>query len=122
MQFPTKRSCKKHITKESIRCFTEYAKCKEYEETERKRISANLKVVQIQIEAQKEAYLKALEKNFEERNRLYDLAEKAQEKALENGDKDMLQLCYNFILNVYTRQIGEEERRMLLDSSSFLQH
>lgn len=94
------------ITRESIRCFTEYVKCKEHEKTERKRISASLRAVQYQIDAQKEVYLKELEKNFVERNRLYDMAEKAQEVALELGDKEMLQICYNMILNVYTKPCG----------------
>lgn len=94
------------ITKESIRCFTEYMKCKEHEITERQRINATLQAVQYQINAQKEVYLNELEKNFEERNRLYDMAEKTQQKALELGDKEMLQLCYNLILNVYTKACG----------------
>lgn len=94
------------ITKESIRCFTEYAKCKEHEITERKRINATLKAVKYQIDAQKEVYLQELEKNYEERNRLYDMAEKAQQKALELDDKEMLQLCYNMILNVYSKPVG----------------
>ena len=94
------------ITKESIRCFTEYAKCKEHEITERKRINAALKAVKYQIDAQKEVYLHELEKNYEERNRLYDMAEIAQQRALELGDKEMLQLCYNMILNVYSKPVG----------------
>ncbi|MDD6070375.1 MAG: hypothetical protein PUC12_06090 [Clostridiales bacterium] len=102
------------ITKECIRCFTEYAKCKEHEITERKRISAMLRAVQYQIDAQKEVYLRELEKNYEDRNRLYDMAEKTQQKALELGDKEMLQLCYNFILNVYTKPYGNNRQIPLL--------
>lgn len=94
------------ISKEAIRCFTEYAKCKEHEKTERKRIAATLKAIEYQIDAQKEVYLKKLDKQYEERNRLYDVAEKAQEKALELGDKEMLKICYNFILNVYNKPTG----------------
>ena len=94
------------ITRESIRCFTDYAKCREHEKTERKRIAATLRAIQYQIDAQKEVYLKELEKQYEERKRLYDMAEKAQEKALAIGDKEMLQLCYNLILNVYNKPVG----------------
>lgn len=94
------------ITKETIRCFTEYAKCKEHEKTERKRIAATLRAIQYQIDAQKEVYLKELDKNYEERNKLYDMAEKTQEYALRSGDKEMLQICYNFILGVYNRPVG----------------
>ena len=93
------------ITKETIRCFTEYAKCKEHEETERKRISYALRAIIYQIDAQKEAYLKYLDKTYEERNRLYDIAERAQKKALENGDTEMLRICYNFMLNVYNKPV-----------------
>ena len=93
------------ITKETIRCFTEYAKCKEHEETERKRISYALRAIIYQIDAQKEAYLKFLDKTYEERSRLYDIVERAQKKALENGDTEMLRMCYNFILNVYNKPV-----------------
>lgn len=93
------------ITKESIRCFTEYAKCKEHEKTERKRITAELKAIMYQIDVQKEVYLKSLELAYAERNRLYDSLEKAQEKALETGDKEMLMMCYNLILSIYNKPI-----------------
>lgn len=94
------------ITKETIHCFTDYAKCKEHEKTERKRITATLKAIEYQIDAQREVYIKELDKQYEERNRLYSMAEKAQEKALSIGDKEMLQLCYNLILNVYNKPVG----------------
>lgn len=94
------------ITKETIRCFTDYAKCKEHEKTKRKRIVAILRAIEYQIDAQKEVYLKELDKQYEERNRLYSMAEKIQEKALDIGDNEMLQLCYNLILNVYNKPVG----------------
>ncbi len=101
------------ITKETIRCFTEYAKVREHEVTERKRIAATLRAIKYKTDAQKEMYLKELSYRFDERNRLYDLAEKAQEKALECGDMEMLRLCYDFILNIYNRPVG-------MGGSSFL--
>lgn len=107
------------ITKESIRCFTDYVKCKEHEKTERKRISATLRAIQYQIDAQKEVYLKELENKFKERDYLYHLAEKAQEKALELGDKEMLQLCYNFILNVYNQPYELNQLMTSLSGNSF---
>lgn len=107
------------ITKETIRCFTEYAKCKEHEKTERKRITATLRVMEYQISAQKEAYLKNLDKQYEERNRLYDMAEKTQEKALELGDKEMLKICYNLILNVYNKPIDFNGTTPALNSNLF---
>ena len=107
------------ITKETIHCFTEYAKCREHEKTERKRITATLRAIQYQIDAQKEEYLKELENQYEERKRLYDLAEKTQEKALELGDKEMLQLCYNLILNVYNKPVGVNGATTSLVSNSY---
>lgn len=93
------------ITKQAIRCFTEYAKCKEHEKTERERIAATLRSIEYQIDAQKEVYLKEMDKQYEERNKLYDSAEKAHEIALNSGDKEMLKIYYNFILNIYNKPI-----------------
>lgn len=107
------------ITKETIRCFTEYAKCKEHEKTERKRIAATLRAIEYQIDAQKEVYLKEMDKQFEERNRLYEMAEKAQEKALDLGDKEMLKICYNLILNVYNKPTGSNGKSPALFGGPF---
>ena len=107
------------LTKESIRCFTEYSKCKEHEITERKKINATLRAIQYQIDAQKEVYLKELDRNFEERNRLYDMAEKTQERALALGDIEMLQTCYNFILNVYNTPYSTKGSMILGINNSF---
>lgn len=102
------------MIKETIRCFTDYAKCKQHEETERKRITAQLKAIEYQINAQKEVYLKELEIRYEERNRLYSMAEKSQEKALVDGDKEMLKICYNLILNVYNSGANDVNALKLL--------
>lgn len=107
------------LTKEAMRCFTSYLACKEHEITERKRITAMLRAVEYQIDAQKEVYLKELDKKFEERNRLYDMAEKAQELALELGDKEMLQMCYNLILNVYNGSIKADTTGRALSTNGF---
>ncbi|WP_214861822.1 hypothetical protein [Exiguobacterium sp. s161] len=98
------------LTKEEMRCMTEYAKCREHEKTERKRIAATLRAIEYQIDAQKEVYLKELEMNYEERNRLYDMLEKTQEKALELADKELLKICYNMILNIYNNPIRSNNR------------
>lgn len=107
------------ITKEAIRCFTEYAKCKEHEKTERKRIAATLRAIEYQIDAQKEVYFKEMSMQYEERNRLYDLAEKAQERAFELNDIEILKICYNMILNVYNKPIELNGKSpALLDDTS----
>lgn len=107
------------ITKEAIRCFTEYAKCKEHEMTERKRIAATLKAIEYQIDAQKKVYLKEMDKQYEERNRLYDVAEKAQVIALDRGDIEMLKTCYNFILDVYNKPNGSDGKYPALSDGTF---
>lgn len=104
------------IIKDSIRCFTEYKMCQEHEKTERKRITATLKAITYQIDANKEVYLKEMEKRFEERNKLYDLAHEAQKKALELEDKEMLVICYNLILNVYNKSLTSGSMIDLLGS------
>lgn len=107
------------ITKETIRCFTEYAKCKEHEKTERKRIAATLRAIEYQIDAQKEVYLKEMSMQYEERNQLYNMLEKAQERALELNDIEMLKTCYNMILNVYNKPIELNGKSpALLDDTS----
>lgn len=89
------------VTTTTIQCFTDYLKCWQHEKTERKRIMACLEAVKYRIDAQKEVYIAELNKNYAERERLYNLAEKVINKALEHNDQDMLRLTYNFILNVY---------------------
>jgi len=78
-----------------------------------------LRAIEYQIDAQKQVYLKELDKQYEERNRLYDMAEKVQEKALELGDKEMLKICYNLILNVYNKPTGSIGTSPALIGGSF---
>lgn len=89
------------ITKETMRCFTDYAKCKEHEKTERKRILATLKAIELQITSQKEAFLTMLDKHYEERNKLYALAQIVMQKALDENNNEMLLSCWKFILDIY---------------------
>ena len=89
------------VTTTAIKCFTDYLECRQHEETERNRIMACLEAVKYRIDAQKEVYIAELNKKYEERNRLYDLAEKVISKAEERNDQEMIRTTYNFILNVY---------------------
>jgi hypothetical protein len=93
------------IVKETLRCFTAYMQCKEQEETKRRYIKAKLRSIEAEIAAKKEIYLEALDKAYEERHRLYSIAEKVQQTALERGDMEMLKMCCNFILNVYGKPV-----------------
>lgn len=107
------------ITTTSIKCFTDYQKCLEHEITERKKIAATLQAIVSQINANKEMFLAQLENDFSERNRLYDLAEKSQEKALELGDKEMLGICYNFIINIYNNPASKNAYNSTIQDVSF---
>lgn len=89
------------VTTTAIQCFTDYLECWQHEKTERKRIMACLEAVKYRMDAQKEAYIAELNNNYAERQRLYDLANKALDKALERDDQEILRLTYNFILNIY---------------------
>lgn len=89
------------VIKEGINCLTEYAKCREHEITERRRISAQLRAVNNLIAANKEIYLKTIEEQFKERRERYEIADEVIKKALEYKDKEMIRDAYNFILNIY---------------------
>lgn len=96
------------LIKETIRCYSEYAKTVEQERTERKRIIANLKVIKYQIDAQKEVCLKALDKHYEERRVLFEDIRSAIRKATEDGDKEMLMLSGNLLLSLYDSKANNQ--------------
>ena len=98
--------------KEAMSLMNDYMKCKEEQITERKRISSALKIITKQIEANKEMYLMGIEKYYEERHKLYDIANESLKKASETGDMEMLKCTYNFILNVYSQ--GDNKLDMLM--------
>lgn len=89
------------VAKESMRCFTDYIKCREHEITERERIRACLNAVVEKINAQKDMYIKTIETNYTERKELYAKADAVLQKALEIQDMEMLKCTYNYILTVY---------------------
>ncbi len=89
------------LIKESIHCYSEYAKTVEHEHTERKRIIANLKAIKYRIDAEKELCLKALDMYYEERKMLFDDLRKAIRKATEEGNTEMLMISGNLLLTLY---------------------
>lgn len=105
------------LIKETIHCYTEYAKIVEQEHTERKRIMANLKAIKYQIDAQKEVCLKALDKHYEERRELFEDIRKAIRKATEDGDKEMLVISGNLLLSLYDSKTNNQ---MLLGVNSIM--
>ena len=89
------------IGKDLVRCYTEYAKCREHEITERKRITATLKAIEHRINAQKEVILVTLEKDYEERNRLYDNLTKLQEYAIASNNIEALKITLNIMVQIF---------------------
>lgn len=103
------------ITKEAMHCFEEYAKCREQEVTERKRIRAQLQAVNHWIDANKEIYLKQIETGAEERKMMYKAVEGVIEKATKEQDLEMLKVAMNFMLTVYQKapELGQVNIQML---------
>lgn len=99
------------IGKEAMSLMNDYMKCKQVQITERKRISAALKIITKQIESNKEMYLTGIEKYYEERHKLYDMANESLKKATETSDMEMMKFTYNFILTVYNQ--GDSKLDML---------
>lgn len=91
------------VIKESIRAYADYAKCKEVEITERKRIAGIIEVLNKKIESEKEVILKYMENSFEERERLYVRIDKVIELSLERADHEMLKLALNSMLVIYNK-------------------
>ena len=89
------------IVKELGMCVVEYKKCKMHEETERKRINAQLKAVIAQIEAEKEKFMAELERDRIESEKVYKCAEELRDIGIETNDKDLLKYAGNLMLQTY---------------------
>lgn len=85
------------IAKESIRCFTDYLKCREFEETERRRIAAQLRAINEAINAKKEMFIASLEKNHENIVNAYQLGNKVMESALKTSNMEMVKETFSFL-------------------------
>lgn len=97
------------IVKHTMQCFKEYAICHEQEVTERKRIVAQMKVINNMIEAKKEIYLKYLQMRFEERKELYKSVQVVIESATEKEDMEMLKIALDFQRDIYQKMPTIEE-------------
>lgn len=90
------------IIQETIKCYTDYAKCREIEITERQRIKAQLKAYVSQIEARKSEVLNYIEAKNEHILSLIEMAKQVilQTKTPVSDDTEFLKLTYNLILNL----------------------
>lgn len=97
------------VIKETERCLTDYLKCREHEETERARIRAQLSAFTQLLDAQKEIYLKQLEKDYETRQKIYNSANQALQLAMEKWDtqfiKEVLNLMAKFYIDTQNKEI-----------------
>lgn len=107
------------IAKEVTRCYTDYVKCREHEITERKRIMATLKAMKYCVDAQKEIFLKQLELEYEERNRMYDSIEMAQKVALETNDRELLRESMYWMLQVFQGK-SKTDIKCFIEGSSLI--
>ncbi|MCD8503249.1 MAG: hypothetical protein LRY71_18330 [Bacillaceae bacterium] len=104
------------IIKESIRCLTDYSKCREQEITERKRIAQQLKGFTEAIKAHKEFFTDSLANNQIKMEQAYDLANKVMKEALEQGNTEMVKETFNFIIAI--SQESAKEAEQIVDSFS----
>ena len=89
--------------KEIVNGLTDYAKCREQEQTERERVRAQLKAVTAMVEARKEILIRFMDHSFAERDRLYELAERVLTVATESGDVESARMALNFLATVYNK-------------------
>jgi signal transduction protein with GAF and PtsI domain len=88
------------IVKESIRCFTDYMKCREQEESERRRIAAQLRAINNAIDAQRESYFETLEKNHANVMEAYKMGNEVIKEAFKTGQMEMVKETYQFIIAI----------------------
>lgn len=97
------------VIKETARCFTDYLKCREHEETERARIRAQLSVFTQILVAQKEKYLTQLEQDYKKWQDMYNSANQALQLAMEKWDtqfiKEVLNLMAKFYIDTQNKEI-----------------
>ena len=85
----------------------DYAKCRQEQITERQRIRAQLKAVTAQIQADKEKYIYAIDKFYEDKNRFYDIMEQALKNCEKCGDIEMMKVIYDGFFNFQRSKVDE---------------
>jgi hypothetical protein len=105
---------------EAIDAMADYAKEKEMQNTERRRIAACLEAVKNQIESDRNKFELFLLESFKEREKLYSIVENTLNIATEKGDTEMAKLTLNFILQVYNKNPLDGLKSLLDGSKSNL--
>ncbi|MEE1130965.1 MAG: hypothetical protein UHX00_04955 [Caryophanon sp.] len=91
------------LVTQSIKSFGEYMNTREIEKTERIRIAAVLTAVTEKINADRAVFEMYIANSFEERERLYQMADKVLNKAIENADTEMMKIALNCTINIYNK-------------------
>lgn len=91
------------VVSKAIDAAADYAKEREFQKTERKRIRACLEAVTKQIESNRIKFEQYMESSFAEREKLYKRVDSMLNRAVEIGDIEMGKLALNFMLNVYNK-------------------
>lgn len=91
------------LATDTIKALGDYLKTHEVEETERARIRATLSTITEKINADQEVFVHFMNNSFTERERLYKMADKALNKAIEKADTEMMKLALNYTITVYNK-------------------
>ncbi|OCS91707.1 hypothetical protein [Caryophanon latum] len=89
------------MANELIVTYGKYKETKEIEQTERIRIRATLLALTKKIEAETQTFQLFLEKRFEERHRLYDMAEDLMKHGMKEKDPDLINSAITLIKFTY---------------------
>ncbi|OAA86347.1 hypothetical protein [Clostridium coskatii] len=91
------------LVKYAIDSVTDYMKCKQYEQTERKRIQSCLQAITDQINSNRIKFDQYMKASFAERERLYSRVDKFLNYAIETGDSEFAKLSLNVMLQIYNK-------------------
>ncbi|MCI2254221.1 hypothetical protein L2D08_07580 [Domibacillus sp. PGB-M46] len=91
------------IVNELIVTYGKYKEIQEKEQTERIRIRATLLALTKKIEAETQSFTFYLGKRFEERHRIYDIAEEMMQYGMREKDSDMIHAATALIKSTYSQ-------------------
>lgn len=91
------------IVNELIVTYGKYKETQEKEKTERVRIRATLLALTKKIEAETQSFNFYLEKRFEERHRIYAMAEGLMQHGMKEKDSDLINSAIALIKSTYSQ-------------------
>ena len=113
------------IVETAVKTFTEigkimgdYAKCRQEQITERQRIRAQLKIITTQIQANKEKYIHAIDKYYQNKDRIYDFVEQALRASEKGGDMEMMKMIYSDFFSFISKNSPSDELKIMMDANN----